>query len=331
MALWYSVGGLSLREASARARLMGLGKLSDVAVLERLRTLGPWLTHVLGQMLSCRSQGVRESATAVELVDATTIEEPGGRSGERLWRLHVRLDPARDRLVQVELTDHRGGETLWRHDLTSGTIVVGDRVYGTRQSAAHAIEAGAHVVLRFTPHNLPLETEAGERVNVVDWAGTSLKPGELKERALSFVLRGKRYPVRVLVHRRDAVLAGYVRKRARRKAQKGQYTVSAATLKAAEYRFLVTDLPAEQLPTQEVVELYELRWRVELYFKRLKSLLVLDDLRAHDAGLVRSYLLASLIGALILEELLDRALPFPPSEQLAGYLAYGEDLGLFAS
>lgn len=331
MALWYGVGGLSLRDISARAHLMGLGKLSDVAVLGRLRTLGPWLTHVLGQMLSRRRQGIREFASAVELVDATTIEEPGGRSGERVWRLHVRLDPACDSMVHAELTDHHGGERLSRHDLAAGTIVVGDRVYGTRQGVAHAIKAGGHVVLRFSPCALPLETEDGNPIDIVEWAGTHLGPGELGERALWFVLSGTRYPVRVIVHRREAEAAGYMRKRARRKAQKGQYSVTETALRAAEYQFLVTDLPAERLSTQETVELYELRWRVELYFKRLKTLLSLGDLRAHDPGLVHTYLLASLIGGLVIEELLDRALPFPPSEQLAEYLAYAQGLGLIAS
>ena len=52
--------------------------------------------------------------------------------------------------------------------------------------------------------------------------------------------------------------------------------------------------------------LYRLRWQIELAIKRLKSVLDLAKLRAHDAQLAQSYLLAKLLAALCLDEITRR-------------------------
>ena len=75
---------------------------------------------------------------------------------------------------------------------------------------------------------------------------------------------------------------------------------------------MVTDLDAECLPAVQALELYRLRWQIELVFKRLKSLLGLGNLRAKNGALARTYLLSKLLGALLVEELSVRALSFFP-------------------
>jgi len=42
--------GLSLRQASVRAREQGLAEISDVALLKRLRTAGPWLQRLSSEL-----------------------------------------------------------------------------------------------------------------------------------------------------------------------------------------------------------------------------------------------------------------------------------------
>ena len=66
---------------------------------------------------------------------------------------------------------------------------------------------------------------------------------------------------------------------------------------------LVSNLALEAWPAEQVLRLYRLRWQVELLFKRLKSLLHLDHLRAQDPRLAQSYLLGKLLAALLLDRL----------------------------
>jgi IS4 transposase len=71
-------------------------------------------------------------------------------------------------------------------------------------------------------------------------------------------------------------------------------------------------LPETCASAEEVVRLYRLRWQIELAFKRLKSLGGFDTLQASDPRLARSWLLAHLIGAVLIEASLGEALDAPP-------------------
>jgi hypothetical protein len=75
---------------------------------------------------------------------------------------------------------------------------------------------------------------------------------------------------------------------------------------------LLTSLPPT-VPASEVLAAYRLRWQVELAFKRLKSLLGLDRLPAKGEALARSWLLAHLILALLIEDAAQDLLAVPPS------------------
>jgi hypothetical protein len=82
-------------------------------------------------------------------------------------------------------------------------------------------------------------------------------------------------------------------------------------VRATGYLMLVTSLPAT-VPASEVLVAYRLRWQVELAFKRLKSLLGLDRLPAKSEPLARSWLLAHLILALLIEHTARTLLDLPP-------------------
>ncbi|WP_436213679.1 transposase [Bradyrhizobium sp. LjRoot220] len=51
------------------------------------------------------------------------------------------------------------------------------------------------------------------------------------------------------------------------------HQISKQTLDAADWVILVTSLKQKDFATADVLALYRLRWRIELGFKRLKSLI----------------------------------------------------------
>ena len=68
--------GHSLRETSVRARESGLARLSDVAVLKRLRKSSGWLRGLCAALL--RERGAAPcGGFEVRTFDATTVREPG--------------------------------------------------------------------------------------------------------------------------------------------------------------------------------------------------------------------------------------------------------------
>lgn len=75
---------------------------------------------------------------------------------------------------------------------------------------------------------------------------------------------------------------------------------------------MVVSTCGAEVTASQILETYRFRWQIELAFKRLKSLLFCDNLRARDPDLAQAYLLAKLLGALLAEELIDRAGSFSP-------------------
>jgi Transposase DDE domain len=72
---------------------------------------------------------------------------------------------------------------------------------------------------------------------------------------------------------------------------------------AAEFMILVTSLPKSGYSAKAVLAAHRLRWQIELAFKRVKSLLHIDQLPTRTERGSRSWLYARLIHALLCDDL----------------------------
>lgn len=66
-------------------------------------------------------------------------------------------------------------------------------------------------------------------------------------------------------------------------------------------------MPADVLTAGEIMELYRLRWQIELAFKRLKSIMGLGHLPKWSDASCRAWIHGKLFSALLIERLLDAA------------------------
>ena len=117
---------------------------------------------------------------------------------------------------------------------------------------------------------------------------------------------------RLIVVRKSREAADRERRKARTEAQRKGHVPSERTLKAAEFTFLLTTVEESRVSNEAMAELYRVRWQIELAFKRLKSLMGLDSLRAKDPLLARAYLLAKMIAAVLIETIADRCRAISP-------------------
>ncbi|HBA6364040.1 TPA: IS4-like element IS421 family transposase, partial [Escherichia coli] len=88
--------------------------------------------------------------------------------------------------------------------------------------------------------------------------------------------------------------------------------VQAETLEAAGHVLLLTSLPEDEYSAEQVADCYRLRWQIELAFKRLKSLLHLDALRAKEPELAKAWIFANLFAAFLIDDIIQPSLDFPP-------------------
>lgn len=80
---------------------------------------------------------------------------------------------------------------------------------------------------------------------------------------------------------------------------------------------LVTSLKPEDFTTTDILALYRLRWRIELGFKRLKSVIGLKGPPGMDERSARPHILAHLLIILLLEPLVDELEDSPRLAQAA--------------
>jgi hypothetical protein len=308
LALIYGGTSLALRGTSAWARAAGLARLSDVALLGRLQNAAGWLGAIVAAQLSAALRptlaGPAAAGRRVRLVDASMIGPH--------WRLHAEYEPARSRFVGFELSDGRQAESLERFRPGPGDLVVADRGYAKARQLAHVAAEGAGFLVRRGLTGCRLLRRDGGKFELAA-ALAPLAPEQTAEFAVLVPLpAGPPLDARLIVHRLTPEQAEGACRRARRKAAKAGQRACAKRLVAAEYVMLLASPAEAELSAAQALELYRLRWQIELAFKRLKSLIGLADLAAKEPQLVRSCLYAKLILALLSEDALQDLLDSPP-------------------
>lgn len=321
LALIYASTALSLRATAAWASAQGLASLSDVALLLRLRGCHDWLQALVSALLSQALQPTAMTSLLdrrVRLIDATVLSSPGPG-----WRLHADYDLAACRFIGFDLSAQHGAESLERFAPAPGDLFVGDRYYAKAAQLAHVVDAGADFLVRRGLTSCRLCHSDGSALDMAALI-EGLNPQQDLDMAVLVPLADGREPLpaRLLIRHIGEERAAQARRRAQAKAAKNGQTASPKRLKAAEYVMILSSLSAEQASADELFQLYRLRWQVELGFKRLKSLMGLDQLRAKDPDLVRSCVYAKLILALITEDLTTKLLDsFPSAPKRTGALA----------
>jgi len=322
LALAYGPGRLSLRSAAAWAGLVGLAALSDTALMNRLRHAAAWLGEVAGALLRRRlglpSTPGPLAGRRLRIADASTIVAPGGAPA---WRLHATYDPAAGCFSNLELTDLHGAEGFDRTAWQPGEVALGDRCYARPPALRRLLAAGADFVVRTGWMRLRLLGSDGAPL-AWDRIFDRLAVGEVADMAVRVDTSGKggksrgkaTFPARLVVLRLAPAAAARAAKAQHRRQSRcrADRPLQPTTVRAIGYLMLVTSLPAEKVTAAEVLQAYRLRWQIELAFKRLKSLLGLNRLPAKGEDLARSWLLAHLVLALLIEDQTRDILDFPP-------------------
>jgi len=314
LVLLHAGAGLSLRQATARAKIQGLASISDVALLKRLRSAESWLRWMTREMLRRSRYGsellTTDTGRRLRVVDATAVQEPGATGTS--WRVHYSLSLPTLVCDFFEVTDNRGEETYKRLPIQSGDIVLADRGYCHREGAAYVREHGGDVVVRLNITNFPLvDAKTGQPFQFLPRLRT-LRGRQPNEWGVNFETSSGSYTARLCGIRKSAAAAQRAKERILKVAKKKKKQVMPQTLEAAEYVIVLATVEATIFDTETVLELYRARWQVELAFKRLKSLMQAGHVPKYDETSARAWIQAKLLVVLLIERLQEEACFFSP-------------------
>lgn len=319
--------GCSLRETAVRAKAAGLGSVSDVALLKRLRKAEGWLQSLCLGLLA--EQGVKTplppKGWRVRAVDGSVVKEPG-RTGSQ-WRLHYSLQLPSMLCDFLEVTPVAGrgvGEKLNRFPAQSGDLVLADRGMCNPVGIAELVKQGAHVIVRVNTGTLRMRTRQEEPFDLPTQLETLPEPGRIGEWNVKAGAAKASVVGRLCVLRKSEYQAERARRKIHRKAQQAGPKPKAETLLYANYVMVFTTLNDAELSAEEVLEWYRMRWQIELVFKRLKTLLRVGHVPKYDDQSSKAWLYGKLFVALLAEKLIRVGRAISPW----GYELAGAESGL---
>ena len=302
--------GCSLAETAARASAAGLAQISAVGVFKRLRAAEPWVRWLAQQMRGVAALPMEVAGRRVRAVDATSVSEPGSTGTD--WKVHWAVNLADLQCDFFELTDIReGGETFRRVPVVPGDILMGDRVYAAPPGVEHVVKGQGDVIVRLNRQALPLFDRQGRRLELLPFLrGLKGKTPQAREAQVR-APQGGWIAGRLLALRQSAEATRWTQSQLRRRAQQGKGKVTQEALEFAAY-FLVWTTLAANLSAAALLDLYRLRWQIELVFKRMKSILGLGHLPKKDPLSAKAWLEGELFTGLLIERMVRSAESFFP-------------------
>lgn len=295
--LTYGATDMSLNAVAAWASSTMVGKLSSVALFYRIRDARTWLADLIATQLASTAAPLPPSGLKITLVDATVLTGPGAKGTE--WRLHTGIDPHTGHLTAITLTDQHVGESYTNYPVAREEVLVGDRAYALATGMAYVHRHGGYVVARA---NL-------SAIRVCRPDKTVFQP-RAEEQAV---------PATGVVHY-DVLIPAPPEKRSRShktwKLQDASAWIPARLLAIRTIKntvvWIITTVPEALASDEVILDLYRVRWQIELTFKRLKSLLALDALPSRRGPTAQSWILARILAAILIEKILRHSGVFSP-------------------
>jgi hypothetical protein len=180
--------------------------------------------------------------------------------------------------------------------------VLADAGYCHPAGIAAVVAAKADVCVRLSPHGLPVFNEQGKPFPLLKSLARLRKPGDLADFPVWIKSDDTWIAGRVCAIRKSQDAIVRAQRRLTLKEQTGK-TVSLITRQYAEYVLVFTTLPEAEATLEQVLEVYRLRWQVELTFKRLKSIAQIGHVPKHDDQSSRAWLYGKLFVALLSQRL----------------------------
>jgi hypothetical protein len=310
--LIHLLNGTSLLEASIIAHTAKLGEMSDVAFMNRLAQCKDWFISICAELISRSIENYTQPAwlkgKTVVAADASDVVEKG--RSRRTYRFHYMLDVFKMAGLQAKITAQSVGEALVNFDIKSDMLVIADRMYSTVKGMLHCVSAGAGFILRMRKNSFKTCGADGNKLDLLKLFA-QLKDGEYADvKAFAVNKNGESVPVRICAKRKTPEQIEKTMKKLKLLERKGTITNEAKLFN--HYIVLVTSLD-DSVSAEQILDVYRLRWQVEIYFKRLKSILDFGELPKKRTENSLSWLNGKLMLALLIESVIAKS--FSPDEE----------------
>jgi hypothetical protein len=314
----YLTDGKSFAGTSALLQMLGNIVMSKIAIWKRIGNSAKWIQWMCVNF--CLAHGILVDKPLwltdkrVCLVDGS--EEALAGNNKTYFRLHYALDLFSLGMVEMSLTDIKTGEKLtnFKGFGKNDIVVVADRAYGTIAGMEHLRELGSGFVLRLRARAFGLYNKEGREISLIRQL-KGLKAGESMDLEVFYKTDGKLVPVRICATRKDkdSERSGLERIEKTNRRKRGDKAVSGLQSAYNKYIIVVTSI-GKEVSAKQILELYRMRWQVEIAFKRLKSIFKYNEVPMRLDKNAYVWFYGKLLLSFLCDALVNQA-RFSPQEQ----------------
>lgn len=276
----YSWLGLSSAVVAARFSCL-YRRITDWGVLCRLAGCGDYLKQLICQQLEVGSEqlGQLSERYLITIVDGSSWGARGGKSSD--YRLHLKLGLQMGQWLAMLLGDNHLCESLLNYTYQVNELVLADRNYGRTRALVKIDAHGVKFVVRGAPSQIRIMDADGEKLDWLQIVDEAEENQGRYERQVWINGVGKaRARVRVILGKLPKDKGLIAQAKARRQARRRGGQIKAETLRFAQWVIVLSNLAGEEASVEQILELYRMRWQVEIGIKRLKSLYQIDQMRS---------------------------------------------------
>jgi hypothetical protein len=314
LSLFHLASGCSLIEVSAMTKMLHMPIMSDVAFMKRFKQCGNWFKTInaklMRESLIQYEKPTYLAGKRVKAVDASDVREKG-RSG-RIYRLHFSLDIFKMQSVEHNITDNKVGESLCNFKWEKGDLAIADRGYATIRGMQYVAASGAEFIVRTRKNAFTLRDEAGNKINLLEALSALGEDDTCDIVGFATNINQEKLPLRICARRKTPDALEKTAKRMKRAEQRRPYAISDEAKAFNEYIVVATNVDSS-ISANDILETYRLRWQVEIYFKRLKSILDFGEMPKRTPESVIAWLNGKIMVSLLIEIMIAK-MSFPPEE-----------------
>ena len=289
--------------------------LNKTAVEKRIVNSADWLKW-LCENLSRQEGFIVEppeylNGYRVNVVDASDYACKGSRGAE--FRFHYMMNLFTLNTTEMYFTKASEGETLTRYtQIKENDIIIADRGYCSIKEIRHVLAHKGNYVLRMRSNSFHLYQEDGTKFDLTEELKKDYTPGRKINMPLLIKSGKERIPVRVCA---IAKSDKDVRKSERhmKKSNHNRRPLSELQTVWSHFVVVVTSLE-DKFSTTQILELYRMRWQIELVFKRFKSIFGGREFTARKEKSVKAWFYGKFLIAIICETLAKKG-RFSPSQE----------------
>lgn len=291
--------------------------LNKTAVQKRITNSREWLRWILVH-LNQEEQYLEKAPTWLKeyrvcLTDASDYCKQGSKNAD--FRFHYMMELFSLNMVEFHFTEANEGEKISRYEnIKSKDIIIGDRAYGTISGIEYVAAKGADFLFRLRAKAFNLYTEEKNVFDLTAFLEKNYEAGKMIDLKLFYKSGKEYYPVRICaVGKTEADIEKTRRHTKKSNSKKKRGKITDLQKIYGQYVITATSLP-QDISAKQILDLYQMRWQIELVFKRLKSIFG-GEFCAKKKEAVEAWFYGKLLLATICEILVKRSRFSPYGEK----------------